>query len=470
LIDDVYLEKHRLTAGDLGAPVALCALWKDLSKVPLDDPAQARLALVGNLYTPRGVSMLLRGLWRLPTVRHVVIWGPDTQRTGEALLRLWADGVSDGHLVNGTEVELDPALPREAIDHLRAHVELHDLRKERSLDAALELAATFQAASPHAEPQTFPESEIPTPDTLPSLGSGFRVSAPRVADAWSRILDRALRYGVVKESEYSIPQRELLNLTAVVSAEDPNAPHLPDYLPLSADDLARYTPSVAEGTPPDGLSYTYGHRLRGYFGVDQVEMMVEKLSAAPHTRRATAVLWDPRNDPALDTPPCLTQVVTNAVNGRLFLTYMARSQDVFGAWPQNTLAMRQVQAGIAGRLGLELGPITSLTVSAHLYAHDWPRAEEVVKRREKAHRALALDPQGNILIRVEDGQIVVELLDPTGQHILWHASGTDADALSHKVAALGLASLPAHYLYIGRELQRAEDALRCGEIFNQDKA
>jgi thymidylate synthase len=470
LVDDVYLSKHRLLAGDLTAPVALCALWKDLTKVTFDDHARSQLALAGNLYTLRGIGLLLRGLWRLPSLRHVIIWGPDTLHTGEALLNLWAEGISDGHTVNGTEVELDPALPRDAIDHLRAHVQLHDLRKQRNLDSVMELATTLEPASPHATPQTFPEPDIPTPDTLPSLGTGFRVSAPRVADAWSLILDRVLRYGAVKDSQYDMPQRELLNLTTIVTDEDPNVPHLPDFLPLSAEALARYTPSITEGTPPDGISYTYGHRLRGHFGLDQVDMMVDKLAAAPHTRRATAVLWDPRTDPALDTPPCLTQVVASVVGERLFFTYVARSQDVFGAWPQNTLAMHRVQADMAARLGLAVGPITSLTISAHLYAHDWTQAEEVVSMREKAHHTLSFDPQGNILIRVEDGQIVVELLDPGGLHILWHTSGTDSRDLGNQIAASGLASLPAHYVYVGRELQRAEETLKRGETYIQDKA
>lgn len=470
LVDDVYLSKHRLLAGDLSAPVALCALWKDLTKVNFGDDARSQLALVGNLYTLRGIGLMLRGLWRLPTLRHIIVWGPDTQHTGEALLQLWAEGLSDGHTVNGTEVEVDPALPREAIDHLRAHVELHDLRKARKLDAVLGLASTLEPTPPHAEPQTFPEADQPTPDSLPSLGTGFIVSGARVADAWSLILDRVLRFGVLKDSQYGIPQRELLNLTTLVTDEDPDAPHLPDYLPLSAEDLARYTPSVTEDTPPDGISYTYGNRLRSHFGFDQVEMMVDKLADAPHTRRATAVLWDPTLDPSLDTPPCLTQVVASVVGERLFFTYVARSQDMFGAWPQNTLAMRRVQADMAARLGLAVGPLTSLTISAHLYAHDWTRAEEVVAARQKAHCALTLDPQGNVLVRVEEGHIVVELLDPDGQQILWHTEGTTSRDLGNQIAALGLASLAAHYVYIGRQLQRAEDALRRGEAFIQDRA
>jgi thymidylate synthase len=261
-----------------------------------------------------------------------------------------------------------------------------------------------------------------------------------------------------------------LNVLTVITDENPESPHLPDYLPLNRERLQDYLPSIIEDAPADEMSYTYGNRLRGYFGLDQIETMTGLLRRAPHTRRALATLWDPHTDPERDTPPCLTQVVMSVVNDTLFLTYSARSQDIFAAWPQNTLGMRTLQARVAGALGLALGPITSHTVSAHLYEHDWTQAEEIIEQRGRSHQALRFDPQGNFLIRLESGQIVVELLDPSGQQVLWQTHGTDARQLGNEIAALRLASEPAHYVYLGQELQRAEQALQQNAPYNQDRA
>jgi thymidylate synthase len=334
----------------------------------------------------------------------------------------------------------------------------------------VEEAQRLGSLPPHAAPRLFPVSDPPAPETFPSLGTGLHVTGAYAADVWTRLIDLILRFGVVKPTEYGIRQREALNLTAVVTDEDPAHPHLPGFLPVTASDLAGYFPGVLEDTPPGDLSYTYGNRLRGYFGVDQIAVLIEKLCEAPYTRRAVAVTWDPTFDPQLETPPCLTQLVFNVVEGHLFLTYVARSQDIVGAWPQNTLALRALQGRVADQLGLQLGPITSHSISAHIYEQDWAHALEIVARRAGAHQALVFDPHGNFVIRLEQAEIVVELLDPAGQHVLWRANGTSSLALGSQIAGLGLASLPEHYVYLGRELQRAEDALRRGEAYDQGRA
>lgn len=469
-IDDAYLSRHRLLPGNLDATVAICALWKDLSKVTFAPDDLQRLAVIGNLYTLRGLSLLLRGLWLMPGIRHLVLWGPDTQHTGRALSTLWSDGLSVDHLIAGTDTPLDPALPAQAIDHLRQHVHLHDYRSARELPALMALIGQLEPLPPHGDPQMFPATEPELPQTLPSAGSGWHVRAGTVAEAWTRLLDLIMRFGVLKESQYSIRQREMLNVLTVVTDEDPEHLHLPDYLPLSAENLQNYLPSIIENAPPDEMSYTYGNRLRGYFGFDQVDAMTERLRQAPHTRRALATLWDAHTDPDRDTPPCLTQVVLSVVDDRLFLTYSARSQDIFAAWPQNTLGMRTLQARVARSLGLGLGPITSHTISAHLYQHDWKQAEQVIEQRRRAHQALQFDPQGNFVIRIEGRLIVVDLIDPAGQQVIWQTHGADARQLGDEIATMRLASDPAHYVYLGRELYRAGEALRTGEPYVQDRA
>jgi thymidylate synthase len=279
-----------------------------------------------------------------------------------------------------------------------------------------------------------------------------------------------MRFGIVKHSQYGISQRELLNITSVVTNEIHDTPHLPEFLPVTLKALQEYLPRITSGENDGDHSYTYGNRLRAYFDRDQIEMMINQLRKAPHTRRAIATLWDPRTDPERDTPPCLTQVVANIADDRLFISYTARSQDIYAAWPLNTFGILSIQYQIASELGLSPGPLTSHTVSAHIYEHDWQLASEIIQARQKDHRTLVFDPHGNFEIRLEAGQILISLIDPSGQNILWQSHGTNALELGYEIAALRLASEPAHFIYLGRELQRAQDALENHHAYVQDRA
>ena len=65
---DDYVRKHGLIKGDLQHPAALCALWKDLSKIKITAKDLTYLSLIDNLYTTRGINILLHTLWRLPNI------------------------------------------------------------------------------------------------------------------------------------------------------------------------------------------------------------------------------------------------------------------------------------------------------------------------------------------------------------------------------------------------------------------
>jgi len=470
LIDDSYLARHRLLAGNTQSTVAVCALWKDLSRVKFSTEDLGRLSLVGNLYTARGISVLLRGLWRAPSIRHLALWGPDTQHTGRDLIKLWNEGFDASHRIIGTEVGLDKNVPDSAIERLRRHVYIHDWREHRSVQALMGQVARLDPLPPHGEAQVFPESEPDVPDTMPSGGTGWHITAPKIAMGWTRALALIMHFGQVKRSQYNIGQREALNLLTVIFDENPDNPYLPEYLPLTETSLTEYAPRILEDFPADDLSYTYGNRLHGYFGRDQESAMIQQLAAAPYSRRAIATMWDPQSDPERDTPPCLTQIVMNIVDGRLYLTYSARSQDMFAAWPQNTFAMRLLQRRAAETLGVKLGPTTSHTVSAHIYEHDWAQVQTIVDSRQAADRTVEFDPHGNFAIRLENRVIVVELQDPDGKGIIWQTHGTSSAEIGKEIASLRLASLPTHYVYLGRELQRAEDALRRNELYDQGMA
>ena len=108
---DHYVRKHGLIKGDLQHPVTLCALWKDLGKIKITAKDLTHLSLIDNLYTTRGINILLRTLWRLPSIWpsicYLALWGPNVTRTRATMLSLWKSSLDSNYTINGTHVQLD---------------------------------------------------------------------------------------------------------------------------------------------------------------------------------------------------------------------------------------------------------------------------------------------------------------------------------------------------------------------------
>lgn len=474
-----WIAHHNLINGTLSSSVGICILWADRDKLPIPKEGERPFSLLGNLYTPRGINWLLRSLWLAPKIRYLILWGVDSEvaRTGELLAALWRVGIDSQHKIQDTNIQLDPLIPAEAMNHLRQHVTLIGLR-HLGLDASdfldiLDTAATLPELNQHAEPQSFPEPEVEPPSTYPSGTVGFTVTTATVAEALPKLLHLIMRYGSIKPTEYGNRQKEIINLTVVVTGENPEELYLPQWLPFSHTELEAYYPEVLEVLPLGEKAYLYGRRLLFHFGIDQIEAIIQRFKKAWYTRRAVAVLWDvyKDNDPEITSPPCTLHLVANVVDGRLYLTYGMRSQEMFIGWAMNTLAMLKWQQKIAVDCGFSLGSITSFTTSAHIYDDKWVDVEQLLRQQHQV-LPLALDPAGNFVIRLENSKIVVELISPgTGAtEPIWQAEGTGVEELSHLIAHEHPILLPTHFLYLGRELQRAEDALRAGRFYIQEQA
>lgn len=98
-----------------------------------------------------------------------------------------------------------------------------------------------------------------------------------------------------------------------------------------------------------------------------------------------------------------------------------------------------------------------------------PTVEHIMATRDPAS-AWVYDPVGYFLVFVDraHGQLRVEHYDQEHrlQRIFW---GHGADELSHTIVRLGLVTLLPHAAYLGRELGRAETALRLDAHYEQDR-
>jgi thymidylate synthase len=147
-------------------------------------------------------------------------------------------------------------------------------------------------------------------------------------------------------------------------ADDP-----PDALAAFGFDVARlraYQERMFQPELPEGISYTYGNRLGGYFdqgtGTDALQTAIDALRADRRTRRAYVSLWDtaadlPRAGQEGRGSPCLTTLFFRVAEDRLTLTATYRAHNLLTAWLENVYGLMAIQRHVAGGAGLETGAI-----------------------------------------------------------------------------------------------------------------
>ena len=211
-------------------------------------------------------------------------------------------------------------------------------------------------------------------------------------------------------------------------------------------------------------TYSYGHRLRAYFGADNLAACLRRLQADPEDRKAYLTLWDNRRDlEVAKGQPCFVSLFFRRFDEKLTLTATFRTHNALDAWLPNVYGLMAVQQWVAQELGMPPGPITVVSHSISIDRKELDRALAMVSHRGFAIRE---DPCGYFRLSLDEGEILVE--HRHGDVTLKEYRGKKAVQLQHQLARdLALSDLN-HALYLGRQLARAEECLRTGREFEQE--
>ncbi len=203
------------------------------------------------------------------------------------------------------------------------------------------------------------------------------VKAKNPVDGWTRIVRKIMNSGMTRVDERGIKTRWIDN--AIIHVQNPTSHRVTDQYPFSETVLKEKYATQILSADRMGFDYTYGERLNawGVEGINQIEYCIRKLSESPNSRRAVATTWDPRKDTITDEVPCLNHFVFMARGDALDLSVMIRSNDMYGAWLANVYALTELLKFVAEKTGLTVGMITTLSVNAHIYEHDWEKALEI---------------------------------------------------------------------------------------------
>jgi thymidylate synthase len=447
-------------------------------------------AVIGQLYSPtRGISLLIRNLLANPHVRFLVVLNAtkeDRNAGGsECLLDFFRNGFEEGFSDTGRRCwvirspitgYIDFEIDAGALEQLRQSVECSEVHSIAEAVNQVKSYCLRDTVEPWGSRLEFPmPSAVPT--VLPGSRYGHRIEGRTIAETWVKIIHRIKTTGTIRPTGYDGQWQELIDLMAVVTdePEDFYFPE-PNYLPCDRAFMEEYISQILDDAPyREGLKYTYGQRLRSWFGRDQIEQVIQKLIGEIDAASAVMSLWDVK-DHDKGGSPCLNHVWVRVVDNELSLTATLRSNDMFAAWPANAMGLRALQRHIRDAIAkrssydLRIGPLITVSQSAHIYDDTWENADQLIRQQYSVicqHRDY-YDPSGNFLIEIEGDKIAVrQTTSGSGETVACYF-GKDPLKLVREICSTSPAINPEHAGYLGMELQRAVECLKTGKQYIQD--
>jgi len=225
----------------------------------------------------------------------------------------------------------------------------------------------------------------------------LQVEGSCLAEAWEKSLIRVYQHGCDIKTEYDKPDDPpSKDCTMIIVVHAPlSEPMIHKAFPGGLEDLQEYTLEVLDGIKdhcvrdpedPDDTrwEYTYHQRLCNYVtpGVDrsfdQIELLAEKLSETPHSRRAQAITWKVWEDLSCYDPACLQSLWCRILpdgdgEWTLNTNVRFRSNDAYKAAFMNMFALVHLQKRIAERISrlagrrVKLGRYVHQADSYHIY-------------------------------------------------------------------------------------------------------
>ncbi|HLC67205.1 MAG TPA: thymidylate synthase [Candidatus Nanoarchaeia archaeon] len=458
--------------GNAASSVAICTFWTDrkrlLTKIPKDS-----YSIIGNLYSSHGINFLLQTLLANTQIRTIALFGHCMTQSDEDLLNLWKNGVVQGK-ISGTKVAV--LLSSDDVELVRKHVQLLDLRG-KSLDELNAAVASLPAEPPYAEPRNVLFAEEARVETLPSPLSGHYLYEDSVFAAWIKILNYVMKFGERKMTEYSEEQKEYNNVMVTIgSSVDVVEMGFREFF-SEAELHQYYEENILRGVTPEsvGVSYTYGDRLFNLDGRNQVQYIIDKLGMHPYSRRAVAVLWQPEKDQEEEHGPCLNYLSCNIHDNAVYMTVLFRSNDIYNAWPKNVLSLMRLQQYIVAQINSRShtsyvpGKFTITSVSAHVYQHNFREVLELIEQNINHLARFVVDPKGLFVVEVKEGLIQVEYRTNEGE-LIQTFSGKNGEELYKDIARDDIFSFFAHSAYLGYQIAKAEQSLKLGIPYVQDKS
>jgi thymidylate synthase len=118
-----------------------------------------------------------------------------------------------------------------------------------------------------------------------------------------------------------------------------------------------------------------------------------------------------------------------------------------------------------------MGPLITISQSAHLYDDTWENADQLIANEYSAicNQHNYDDPSGNFLIEVDGNEIVVTQTTPGSGEVIRDYRGKEPLRVVREICASSPTIQPEHTGYLGLELQKAFDCIKNARPYFQDR-
>jgi thymidylate synthase len=445
------------------------------------NPATSPIAVFGTLYG-NGLREMLRNLLYNPQIQTLFICGNNRSGSREELQKYFELGLEPvgTSLVQyrppalGIEVApvriretrriIDDLVKPELFSTIPELIWLGDTNEEQiGTDVFKRFLVTWKPSSINE----LNRRQVPLPEVevqyFPSNPRGHVVVRDKPIEAWKEVLYLLTRCGR-RVTPRKGDRLELQHVKVVVEQPEFEAEKQLHEVNIAPEKLRRYQEDILRGELRPDETYNYGHRLRAYFGLDTLEACSDRLLKDPEDRKSYVALWDTARDLTVkEGRPCLVSLFFRKFEDKLTLSATFRTHNAMDAWLLNVYGLMAVQKWMAERVGLPPGAIVVISHSLGLDPKEMDRALMISGKRPFKVR---LDPMGYFRITLDGKEILVEhrFEDVT----LREYRGRTAVFLQHQVARDVAVSDLNHAIYLGRQLAKAEMALKDGREFVQD--
>jgi len=429
------------------------------------DPKTSKIAAIGNLFG-NGIPHLLRNLLYNPQIRDLIICGSNKSGSAEEIIAFFENGLElTDYLgermikIKGTNRIIDDLVKPEMF------AEKPRISRFDDKDIAIKLHNYIQSCTPNT-PISVDRIEIALPEVeilrYPSEPRNHNIVKDSPLEAWQELIFRLVRFGHLAHLRKG-DRQELQNVRVVVrQPKNDNQESLSKYN-YSLDELIQYQHDMLIGPLPQDHSYTYGNRIREYYGFDALGKFAKRLKENPEDRDCYLALWDSHLDIDADDAPCLVSLFFRVFDGKLTLTATYRTHNAIDAWLKNVYGLMKAQEIVANEVGIEIGP---LTVISHSISVDPSRYDFAQSVANSKGFSIEMDANGQFTISVdhEAEEIVVHHTSDEGLPLHEYRS-KHAERIQHELNRDCAISDINHAMYIGRQLAKAQICLETGKEF-----
>ncbi|HEY5092912.1 MAG TPA: thymidylate synthase [Acidimicrobiales bacterium] len=205
------------------------------------------------------------------------------------------------------------------------------------------------------------------------------IATDTIGEAWLNVARTILSQG--ERSTYDgLPIHEVLMAHLIVASPQSFDEIIERY--ADRDRLAWMHANFSDHTVVAELgdADSYATRLHDYgrTGLDQLDWVVERLRADPTCRSASITTFQPLSDTSYI--PCVSLLDFFLVNAALRLVVYAHSIDFGAKGYANLVELASIQHDVVKELGVDVGSLTMIVKSAHIYDSELAYMTSVLER------------------------------------------------------------------------------------------